>query len=77
VQAHLKQGIRLAPGIEIGFMVEYAKKWKVNPERTASKFDAGYCGKLLHKAWVEAAFVFQQIAKFCALNSIKTEANAR
>lgn len=62
VQAHLKQGIPLAPGMEIGYMVKYAKKWEVEPERTASEFDAGYYGKLLEKAWGEVAYVF-----FCSV----------
>jgi DNA polymerase I len=58
VQAHLKQGIPLAPGMEIGYVVKDAKKWEVEPERTATEFDAGYYRKLLKKAWEETAFVF-------------------
>jgi DNA polymerase, archaea type len=57
VQAHLKQGIPLAPGMEIGYVVKDAKKWEVEPEKTAAKFDAGYYGKLLETAWDEVAFV--------------------
>ena len=59
VQAHLKQGIPLAPGMEIGYVVKDAKKWEVEPERTASEFDIGYYGKLLEKAWGEVGFVFE------------------
>ncbi len=58
VQAHMKQGLPLAPGMEIGYVVKDALKWEVDPERTASEFDAGYYGGLLEKAWGEAAFVF-------------------
>jgi len=58
VQAHVKQGISLAPGMEIGYVVKDAKRWEVEPEKTASRFDAGYYRKLLQKAWEEAAFVF-------------------
>jgi DNA polymerase, archaea type len=58
VQAHLRQGIRLAPGMMIGYVVKDAKKWEVDPERTASEFDAAYYEKLLDKAWEGAAFVF-------------------
>lgn len=58
VQAHLKQGIPLAPGMEIGYVVKDAKKWEVEPERIASEFDAGYYGKLLEKAWEEVGSVF-------------------
>jgi hypothetical protein len=41
-QAHTEQGIRLAPGMEIGYVVKEDHKWEVDPERTASKFDTGY-----------------------------------
>ena len=58
VQAHMKQGIPLAPGMEIGYVIRDARKWEVDPERTASKFDAVYYRGLLEKAWGEAAFVF-------------------
>jgi len=58
VQAHMKQGIPLAPGMEIGYVIRDARKWKVDPERTASKFDATYYRGLLEKTWGEAAFVF-------------------
>ena len=65
VQAHVKQGLSLAPGMEISYVVKDAKKWEVDPARTASEFDAGY-SKWLHKwllekAWGEAAFVFTQM----------------
>jgi len=39
VQAHMKQGIPLAPGMEIGYVIRDARKWEVDPERTASKFE--------------------------------------
>jgi DNA polymerase elongation subunit (family B) len=58
VQAHLKRGIALAPGMEIGYVVKDAGRWKVEVERQATDFDAGYYGKLLEKARSEAAFVF-------------------
>ena len=58
MQAHIKQGIPLAPGMEIGYVVKDAKKWEVDPERTASEFDDMYYRGLLEKAWEEAAFVF-------------------
>jgi DNA polymerase I len=61
VHAHMKQGVPLAPGMEIGFVIRDARKWEVDPERTASKFDAGYYRGLLEKAWSEAAFVFTQM----------------
>ena len=58
MQAHMKQGPPLAPGMEIGYVIRDARKWEVDPERTASKFDAVYYRGLLEKAWGEAAFVF-------------------
>ena len=50
VQTHVKQGIPLAPGTEIGYVIRDARKWEVDPERTASKFDAVYYRGLLEKA---------------------------
>ena len=58
VQAHVKQGIPLASGMEIGYVIRDARKWEVDPERTAAKFDAACYRGLLEKAWEEAAFVF-------------------
>ena len=58
VQAHMKQGLPLAPGMEIGYVIRDARKWEVDPERTASKFYAVYYRGLLQKAWTETAFVF-------------------
>ena len=39
MQAHLKQGIPLAPGMEIGYVIRDARKCEVDPERTASNFE--------------------------------------
>ena len=50
VQAHMKQGLPLAPGMEIGYVIRDARRWEVDPERTASKFDAGYYRGLLGMA---------------------------
>lgn len=61
VQAHLKRGITLAPGMEIGYVVRDAKKWAVDPERDASGFDEVYYGKLLDKAWSEVAFALEKV----------------
>jgi hypothetical protein len=55
----MKQGLPLAPGMEIAYVVKDAKKWEVDPARTPSKFDAGYYKGLLEKAWGEIAFVFE------------------
>jgi DNA polymerase I len=63
VQAYQKCGLPLAPGMEIGYIVTDAAKWKVDPERDASDFDAGYYGGLLEKAWAEVEFVFSWISQ--------------
>ncbi len=60
VKAHLKHGISLASGMEIGYVVRDAVRWEVEIERDASEFDARYYGKLLEKAWAEVAFMFTQ-----------------
>jgi hypothetical protein len=39
-------------------VVKDAGGWVVDTERDASVFDAEYYGKMLEKAWDEAAFVF-------------------
>jgi len=57
----MKQGFPLAPGMEIGYVIRDARKWEVDPERTAFKFDPMYYRGLLEKAWGEAAFVFTQM----------------
>jgi len=31
VRAHMKQGIPLAPGMEIGYVIMDARKWEVDP----------------------------------------------
>jgi hypothetical protein len=59
----MKRGISLAPGIEISYVIRDARKWEVDPERTASKFDSVYYRELLEKAWGEAAFVWARVAK--------------
>lgn len=58
MQAHTKQGLPLTPGMEIAYGVKEAKKWEVDPARTASEFNAVYYRGLLEKAWEEAECVF-------------------
>jgi DNA polymerase, archaea type len=61
VQSYVKQGFSPAPGMEIGYVVKDAKKWEVDPERTASKFDAVYYRGLLEKAWNGSRVCFSWI----------------
>jgi hypothetical protein len=50
--------------MEIAYVVKDAKKWEVDPARTASEFDAAYYRGLLEKAWAEAAFVFNWLRRY-------------
>jgi DNA polymerase I len=59
VQAYRRQGITLAPGMQIDYVVEDADRWEVDPARTASTFDSEYYAKLMQKAWDEVGFVFK------------------
>jgi hypothetical protein len=43
----------------IGYVIRDARKWEVDPERTASKFDDVYYRGLLQKAWTEISFLFK------------------
>jgi len=50
MQAHIKQGFPPAPGMQIAYVVEDAKKWEVDPAKTSSEFDPAYlkgCWRLL------------------------------
>jgi hypothetical protein len=44
VKAYQKQGLHLVPGVEIGYVVADAAKWKVDTERDASEFDEDIMG---------------------------------
>jgi hypothetical protein len=39
VQAYMRHGFTLAPGMDIGYVVKDAKKREVDPERNASEFE--------------------------------------
>ncbi|VVB71855.1 DNA polymerase 1 [uncultured archaeon] len=59
VLAHAKMGIRLAPGMEMSYVVRDAGRWEVDPEGYATEYDDRYYGKLLEKAWLEVAIAFE------------------
>jgi len=61
VKAHLKRGISMAPGMEIGYVVRDAERWEVETEREASEFDAEYYGKLAGEGVGEVGYVFEQV----------------
>jgi hypothetical protein len=49
--------------MEISYVVKDASGWEVDPVRIASRFDSDYYGKLMEKAWDEAAFVLKRNPK--------------
>jgi DNA polymerase, archaea type len=49
VKAYQKNGLPLAPGMEIGYVVKDAAKWEADTDSDASEFDAAYYGRLLEK----------------------------
>jgi DNA polymerase I len=60
IAAYRRKGVKVAPGMTVGYVVRNASRWDVDTEWDASEFDLDYYGKLIGKAWEEAAFVFNQ-----------------
>jgi DNA polymerase I len=60
IAAYRRKGVKVAPGMTVGYVVRDASRWDVDTEWDASEFDLDYYGKLIGKAWEEAAFVFNQ-----------------
>ncbi|HPX72413.1 MAG TPA: hypothetical protein PKW51_00760 [Methanoregulaceae archaeon] len=56
-------GIRVEPGMEIGYVVTDARTWSVELDWHARRFDHGYYRKLLARAWEEIAFALDQAAR--------------
>jgi DNA polymerase I len=61
IQAFRRKGVKVSPGMTVGYVVRDAGSWDVDTEWDASEFDIDYYGKLIGKAWEEAAFVFKFI----------------
>ena len=61
IDAYRKRGVKVSPGMTVGFVVRDAGVWDVDTGWDASEFDPDYYGKLIGKAWEEAAFVFKFI----------------
>jgi DNA polymerase I len=59
VAAFRRSGIKVSPGMTAGYVVRDAGQQEVYLEDDASEFDLDYYGKLIGKAWEEAAFVFK------------------
>jgi DNA polymerase I len=58
VQAYQHQGIEIAPGMKISYVVRDAKRYVVDTEWDASIIDAGFYRTLLDRAWEEMGYVF-------------------
>lgn len=54
--------------MKIGYVVRDAKKWAVDPERDALRFDGVYYRKLLNKAWSEMAFALGKVVHSSSYN---------
>jgi DNA polymerase I len=61
IQAFRRKGVKVSPGMTVGYVVRDASIWDVDTEWDASEFDLDYYGKLIGKAWDEVAFVFRFI----------------
>jgi DNA polymerase I len=61
IQAFRRKGVKVSPGMTVGYVVRDVGRWDVDTEWDASEFDIDYYGKLIGKAWEEAAFVFKFI----------------
>ncbi|MDD1654616.1 MAG: hypothetical protein LUO91_02775, partial [Methanomicrobiales archaeon] len=59
VEAYLRQGIAIAPGMEIGYVVRDARHWAVDVAGGASTVDLAFYRLLLEKAWEEVAFALR------------------
>ncbi|KUK43478.1 MAG: DNA polymerase B [Methanothrix harundinacea] len=61
IQAFRRKGVKVSPGMTVGYVVRDASILDVDTEWDASEFDLDYYGKLIGKAWDEVAFVFRFI----------------
>ena len=62
IQTFRRKGVKVSPGMAVGYVVRDASLWHVDTEWDASEFDIDYYGKLIGKAWEVASFVFKSIA---------------
>ena len=60
VAACRSRGIRVEPGMEIGYVVTDARTWSVELDWAAERFDQGYYLRMLGKAWEEISFALGQ-----------------
>jgi len=60
VQAYRNQGIEVAPGMKISYVVTDSRRYRVMPGWIADSFDFPYYRGLMEKAWAEIAFAFSR-----------------
>jgi DNA polymerase I len=58
VEAYERNGVELAPGMKIHYVVTDAKRYRVDPVWQAGAVDVAFYRNLVEKAWVEIAFAF-------------------
>jgi DNA polymerase I len=58
VNAYRDEGVAVAPGMKIRYVVRDARKYKVDPVWSAESFDLLYYRDLLDKAWGEISYAF-------------------
>ena len=60
VNAYREQGVAIAPGMKISYVVRNTRKYQVDPIWNAGSFDVSYYRGLLEKAWKEISYAFTQ-----------------
>jgi DNA polymerase elongation subunit (family B) len=60
VNAYRDEGVAVAPGSKVSYVVRDARKYKVDPVWSAESFDLPYYRDLLDKAWGEIAYAFDR-----------------
>jgi len=58
VNAYRDEGVAVAPGSKVSYVVRDARKYKVDPVWSAESFDLPYYRDLLDKAWGEISYAF-------------------
>ena len=59
VNAYRQEGVPVAPGMKIRYVVRDARTYQVDPAWNADQFDIAYYQKLLERAWAEIAYAFK------------------
>ncbi|WP_292347013.1 MULTISPECIES: hypothetical protein [unclassified Methanoregula] len=58
VEAYKQQGVEIAPGMKIQYVVKDARRYQVEPSWCESTIDVSFYRGLVDKAWAEIAFAF-------------------